>query len=111
MTKVLSIKFILSLFMIFFSVVVAQDYNPCKDKRFVSLLRKDLDDMSEREYSYFIKKEEDCTKYKMKRKRPSKSNKKWSKTGIVFEVFITPPRIWSFFKSVLLETMNFIDYD
>ena len=41
---------------------------------------------------------------------PSKSNKKWSKTGIVFEVFITPPRTWSFFKSVLLETMNFIGY-
>ncbi len=61
--------------MIFFSFVVAQNYNPCKDKRFVSLLKKDLDDMSEREYAYFIKKEEECSKYKMKRKRPSKSKK------------------------------------
>ncbi len=75
MTKVLNIKCIRPFLMIFFSIVVAQDYNPCKNKRFVSLLKKDLDDMSEREYTYFIKKEEECSKYKMKRKKPSKSKK------------------------------------
>ena len=75
MTKVSNIKFILFFFLIFLSVGVAQDYNPCKGKRFISLLKKDLDEMSEREYTYFIKKEEECSKYKMKRKRPSKSKK------------------------------------
>ena len=75
MTKVFIMKFALPLFMIFFSVVLAQNYNPCKNKRFISLLKKDLDDMSEREYAYFIKKEEECSKYKINRKRLSKSKK------------------------------------
>jgi len=38
----------------------------------------------------------------------SRSNKKWSSTGIVLDVFITPPKTCSFFKRVLLDTMNFI---
>ena len=76
MTKVSIIKLILPFFMIFFSAALAQNYNPCKNKLFISLLKKDLDDMSDREYAYFIKKEEECSKYKMKRKRLSKSKNK-----------------------------------
>ena len=38
----------------------------------------------------------------------SRSNKKWSNTGIVLDVFITPPKICNFFRRLLLETMNFI---
>ena len=76
MIKVFNIKFILPNFMIFYSAALAQNYNPCKNKLFISLLKKDLDDMSDREYAYFIKKEEECSKYKMKRKRISKSKKK-----------------------------------
>ena len=75
MTKVYIIKLILPFFMIFFSAALAQNYNPCKNKLFISLLKKDLDDMSDREYAYFIKKEDECSKYKMKRKRLSKSKK------------------------------------
>ena len=73
MPKVLNIKFILIFLLIFLSSVVAQNYNPCKNKRFISLLKKDLDEMSEREYNYFIKKEEECSKYKMKKRKSSKS--------------------------------------
>ena len=75
MTKVFILKFILHFFMIFYSAALAQNYNPCKNKLFISLLKKDLDDMSDREYAYFIKKEDECSKYKMKRKRLSKSKK------------------------------------
>ena len=63
--------------LILFSIALGQDYNPCKNKRFISLSKMDLDDMSDREYNYFIKKEEECSKYKLKRKKkkPSKSKR------------------------------------
>ena len=59
-----------------------QEYNPCKDRRFLSLKNMDLDEMSDRQYNYFIKKEEECSKYKTKMTRPKKkrSKKKQSKT-------------------------------
>ena len=79
MIKVLSIKFILPVLFIFLSGVEAQDYNPCRDRRFVSLLKKDLDDMSDREYNYFIKKEEDCSDYKKKKKKKKKKPTKLRK--------------------------------
>lgn len=63
--------------LILFSIALGQDYNPCKNKRFLSLSKMDLDDMSDREYNYFIKKEEECSQYKLKRKKkkPSKSKR------------------------------------
>jgi len=80
MLKVFNLKFIPTFFLIILSTSIGQDYNPCKDKRFISLIKIDLDDMSDREYNYFIKKEEECSKYKMKKKKkkkkPSKSRKK-----------------------------------
>ena len=80
MPKVFNLKFIPTFFLIILSTSIGQDYNPCKDKRFISLIKIDLDDMSDREYNYFIKKEEECSKYKMKKKKkkkkPSKSRKK-----------------------------------
>ena len=39
----------------------------------------------------------------------SKSNKKWSKTGMVLFTLITPLRICSFFNNALLDTINFIE--
>ena len=35
-----------------------QEKSPCLDKRYLELKNKKLDDMSDREYSYFLKKEE-----------------------------------------------------
>ena len=77
MLKIINSNYLLALLLILFSIASGQDYNPCKNKRFLSLSKIDLDEMSEREYNYFIKKEEDCSKYKLKRKKKkaSKSNR------------------------------------
>ena len=53
-----------------------QEYNPCKDRRFLSLKNMDLDEMSDREYNYFIKKEEECSNYKTKKNQPKKKRSK-----------------------------------
>ena len=59
----------------------AQDYNPCKDKRFLFLSKIELDDMSDRQYNYYIKKEEECSKYKtrksIKKYKTRKTKKKY----------------------------------
>ena len=85
--KIININYHLAMLLILFSIALGQDYNPCENKRFLSLSKMDLDDMSDREYNYFIKKEEECSQYKLKRKKkkPSKSkrnqtNKKKRKT-------------------------------
>ena len=119
MTKILSIKFILPFLFIFLSGVEAQDYNPCRDKRFVSLLKKDLDDMSDREYNYFIKKEEDCSKYKMKKKKkkPTKSRKriktkkKAKKNQIIKPLKETSYLPGIYFSSPLIRLQMTSDYD
>jgi len=67
--------------LILFSIALGQDYNPCKNKRFLSLSKMDLDDMSDREYNYFIKKEEECSKYKLKRKKKKTSKSKSNQTN------------------------------
>ena len=67
--------------LILFSIASGQDYNPCKDKRFLSLSKMDLDDMSDREYNYFIKKEEECSQYKLKRKKKKPSKSKRNQTN------------------------------
>ena len=67
--------------LILFSIALGQDYNPCKNKRFLSLSKMDLDDMSDREYNYFIKKEEECSKYKLKRKKKKTSKSKRNQTN------------------------------
>ena len=67
--------------LILFSIALGQDSNPCKNKRFLSLSKMDLDDMSDREYNYFIKKEEECSKYKLKRKKKKPSKSKRNQTN------------------------------
>ena len=37
--------------------------NPCEDERYVELKKKNLDDMSDREYDYFNRKDAECTEY------------------------------------------------
>ena len=48
---------------ILISISYTQNYNPCEDKRFLEIKNKSLDDMSDREYQYFIEKEKECTEY------------------------------------------------
>ena len=47
--------------------------NPCEDKRFLKIKNKSLDDMSEREYQYFLKIDEECNEYQGN----SKNNKRF----------------------------------
>ena len=54
--KIINTNYHIAMLLILFSIASGQDYNPCKDKRFLSLSKMDLDDMSDREYNYFIKK-------------------------------------------------------
>jgi len=73
--KIIKSKLLLILLLIL-SMTFGQEYNPCKDKRFLSLRNIDLDEMSDRQYNYFIKKEEECSKYKTKKKRTKKKRTK-----------------------------------
>ena len=41
-------------------------YNPCRDERYLKIKSKPLDDMSDREYDYFNRKEAECSEYKKK---------------------------------------------
>ena len=75
MLKIIKSKLLLTGLLIL-SITFGQQYNPCKDKRFLSLRNIELDEMSDRQYNYFIKKEEECTKYKAKLKRPNKKRSK-----------------------------------
>ena len=45
------------------SVIPQSDYNPCEDERYLSINKKQLDEMSEREYQYFLLKDEECSNY------------------------------------------------
>ena len=40
-----------------------QIVNPCEDERYLQIKNKSFDDMSEREYSYFIKMDEECKRF------------------------------------------------
>ena len=44
------------LIFLLYSYCTGQENNPCKNKRFLYLINIDLDDMSDRQYQYFIKK-------------------------------------------------------
>ena len=41
-------------------------FNPCEDERYLKIKSKPLDDMSDREYDYFNKKDVACSEYKKK---------------------------------------------
>ena len=52
--------------LISFMVIGFAQNNPCEDERYVELKKKNLDDMSDREYDYFNRKEAECSEYKKK---------------------------------------------
>jgi len=51
---------------------LAWGQNPCDDERFLKIKEKSLDDMTDREYQYFINKEKECVEHN-KNNIPSKS--------------------------------------
>ena len=52
-----------------------QSINPCEDERFLKIKEKSLEDMTDREYQYFIKKEKECSENN-KNIAPSKPSSK-----------------------------------
>ncbi len=56
---------------------LAWGQSPCEDPRYLEIKKKSLDEMSQREYAYFIMKEKECNDYKPQ-KLKSLDNKKWS---------------------------------
>jgi len=45
------------------SSVFGQSINPCEDERFIKISEKFVDQMTEIEYQYFLKKQKECTEY------------------------------------------------
>ena len=46
-----------------FSFIFSNDSNPCEDAKYLNLKEKELDNMSEREYEYFLNKDKQCNQY------------------------------------------------
>ena len=42
---------------------MAQNNSPCEDSKYLELKKKKLDDMSDREYEYFSKKDTECNEF------------------------------------------------
>ena len=45
------------------SSVFGQSLNPCEDERFIKISEKFVDQMTENEYQYFMKKQKECAEY------------------------------------------------
>ena len=56
--------------LIFSEFAFGQVTNPCEDERYLEIKKKSLDEMTDREYTYFIQKDKECVEYK-----PSQLNK------------------------------------
>ena len=46
-----------------YGVANGQIPNPCEDERFIKISEKFVDQMTDIEYQYFLKKQEECTEY------------------------------------------------
>ena len=49
--------------LLFIGLAWGQTTNPCDDERYLKVKEKSLDEMSDREYAYFLKFDEKCTDY------------------------------------------------
>ena len=58
-------KKILLIVLFITGVCFGQTISPCEDERYIVLKNKSLDDMSDREYEYFIRKDKECSEYKI----------------------------------------------
>jgi len=50
---------------VFTNILLSQLSNPCIDSRYLEIKNKSLDKMSDREYKYFSRKDEECSQYKL----------------------------------------------
>jgi hypothetical protein len=51
------------IYALFPMTIFSQVSNPCEDDRYLALKQKSLDQMSDREYEYFTRKDEECSEY------------------------------------------------
>ena len=56
------LRCVLLIQLIAFSFLHSQETNPCQNERYLKLREKKLDEMSQREYEYFLKYDEECSK-------------------------------------------------
>lgn len=59
-------KYLLLVILITPLIIVAQEaksYNPCEDQNFLELSKKSINDMTEREYEFYILKGQECAEY------------------------------------------------
>ena len=57
------IRYILLLFFFFGLLIAQKGINPCENERYLKLIGKSLDEMSEREFAYFTKYDDACNEY------------------------------------------------
>ena len=57
------------------ALVSGQGSNPCEDERYLRIKNKTLDEMSDREYEYFIRMDKECKQYKSKGIKSKQNNK------------------------------------
>ena len=54
---------ILSILIFVTSLLAQGSYNPCEDKMYLELKNKKISEMTDREYSYFLRKDIACAEY------------------------------------------------
>jgi hypothetical protein len=63
MIKEIEMRNLLLLSFFSIGILYSQVTNPCEDERYQQIKDKSLDDMSDREYAYFTKMDDECKKY------------------------------------------------
>ena len=66
-------KLILLSVLLIVGSLFAQETSPCEDETYLELKKKQLDEMSEREYQYFTTKEAACEQWKLNQQDLSKT--------------------------------------
>jgi len=64
MRKHLTMKYFYLILFAVTNTLLSQLSNPCIDSRYLDIKNKSLDEMSEREYEYFSRKDKECSDYK-----------------------------------------------
>ena len=57
-----------------FTIIYTQDFNPCEDMIYIDIKKKKLDEMSDREYNYFITTDKECKNFLRQNKDISKAS-------------------------------------
>ena len=59
-------RFLPFIILLITNILISQEINPCEDSRYLDIKEKSLDEMSDREYQYFLKKDNECSEYMRK---------------------------------------------